>query len=128
MNEYNYDDYQDKVDDAKDRYADMMSEESMSCNEDITNVETYENADGSMRLSMDLSPSVQTKFVEHGLRYLTDSMIEADEMIVDDTNSFSVEARTIVMTNEMTNILFHFGCIAGLREGMKRDLEVIDDI
>ena len=61
MNEYNYDDYQDKVDDAKDRYADMMSEESMSCNEDITNVETYENADGSMRLSMDLSPSVQTK-------------------------------------------------------------------
>jgi len=115
MSEY---DEQDQIDNAADRYADIMAEESMGV-DTIDNVQTFPQDDGSLKLTMDISPDNQFKMIDQGLCYIADEMIIHDELVIDDDNEFDITTRTITVTNELANVLFHFGCIAGIKKGME---------
>ena len=111
---YDLDPDQDEIDNARARYADMMAEESMG----VGNVETFPQEDGSLKLTMDISPANQFTLIDQGMEYVTNGMIINDQLAVEEGNTFSHSTRTITITNEMANVLFHFGCIAGLKKGI----------
>ena len=114
-----YDLDQDKIDNAADRYADMMAEESIMGVDEITNMQTHSLEDGSMTLTMDISSKNQFRLIDRGMQYIVDAMIINDQLLVDETNEFNESTRTITLTNEMANVLFHFGCISGLKKGIE---------
>jgi len=91
----------------------------MSEEDQITNIQTHALEDGGLALTMDISSDNQFILITQGLQYVTDHMIINDKLIVADANEFDVGTRTVVMSNEMANILFHFGCISGLLKGIK---------
>ena len=78
--------------------------------------------DGSAMMTMDIEPEQIRSFVHTGLRYLIEQMELHDDMPELPPNTFDKGTRTMELTDEEFNVLFHFGVISAIQRGMEEDL------
>jgi len=85
----------------------------------ITVLEIVDQADGSGIMNMDIEEKEITSFVQSGLDYVLTQMQVHDEIVQFEANTFAKRTRTVELTDEELNILFHFGVIGAIRRGMR---------
>jgi len=73
--------------------------------------------DGSAMMTMDIEPEHIRSFVHTGLRHII-SQMEVDDV---SPNTFEESTRTLELTDEELNVLFHFGVITALKRGMEHE-------
>jgi len=79
-------------------------------------LDIIDQPDGSAIMNMDVDPEQVSAFAHTGLRYLIEQLGLQDGIV--SPNTFEESARTLELTNEELNTLFHFGVISALRRGM----------
>jgi len=77
-------------------------------------LEIEDMPDGSAMMTMDIEPEQIRSFVHTGLKYII-SQTEVDDI---SPNTFEESTRTIELTDEELNVLFHFGVISALKRGI----------
>ena len=82
-------------------------------------IDIVDQPDGSALMSMDVEPEQVSAFAHTGLSYIIEQMGLQEGTI--SPNTF--ESRTIELTNEELNVLFHFGVISALKRGIDEQVK-----
>ena len=78
-------------------------------------IDIVDQPDGSAMMTMDIEPEQIRSFVHTGLRHLIAQM-EVDDV---SPNTFEKSTRTLELSDDELNVLFHFGVISALKRGMQ---------
>lgn len=82
---------------------------------DMKVLDLIDMADGSAMMTMDIEPEQIRSFVHTGLRHLI-AQREVDDI---SPNTFEESTRTLELSDDELNVLFHFGVISALKRGMQ---------
>lgn len=84
-------------------------------------IDVVDLPDGSAELNMDMEPEQICAFAHTGLKYLIEQMRVHDKVSELSPNTFSEEVRTMELSDEALNALFHFGVIDALKRGIANE-------
>jgi len=85
-------------------------------------LDIVDQPDGSAIMTMDVEPEQVNAFVKTGLNYMIKQMRLQDDVQCVEPNTFENSTRTIELTDDELNALFHFGVISAIQRGMEEDL------
>lgn len=85
----------------------------------INDIEVIDMPDGSTKVSMDLEPEMQKMLIKQGLEYIIKEMKMHEKIKVMDCNEFSEDVKTLDLSDDEYNALFHFGFISAIKNAMK---------
>jgi len=85
----------------------------------INDIEVIDMPDGSTKVSMDLEPEMQKMLIKQGLEYIIKEMKIHEKIKVMDCNEFSEDVKTLDLSDDEYNALFHFGFISAIKNAMK---------
>ena len=85
----------------------------------INDIEVIDMPDGSTKVSMDLEPEMQKMLMKQGLEYIIKEMKMHEKIKVMDCNEFSEDVKTLDLSDDEYNALFHFGFISAIKNAMK---------
>ena len=89
--------------------------------EGIEVIELIDQPDGSAIMNMDMEPEQIHAFAHMGLRYIIEQMRVYDKVSELSPNTFTEEVRTVELSNDVLNALFHFGAIDALKRGIANE-------
>ena len=84
-------------------------------------IDIVDQPDGSALMSMDVEPEQVNAFAHTGLSYIIEQLGLQEGTI--SPNTFEESTRTIELTNEELNVLFHFGVISALKRGIDEQVK-----
>ena len=83
-------------------------------------IDIVDQPDGSAIMNMEVEPEQVRAFAHTGLGYIIEQLGLMEGTI--SPNTYEKSTRTIELTNEELNTLFHFGVISAIQRGMEEDL------
>ena len=79
-------------------------------------IDIVDQPDGSAIMNMEVDPEQVRAFAHTGLSYVIEQLGLREGTV--SPNTYEESTRTIELTNEEINVLFHFGVISALKRGI----------